>query len=43
MRIGIDVHYLSHGLVGGVHTYIANFIPALITLAQEYQIFLYLK
>ncbi len=41
MRIGIDVRYLSHGLIGGVHTYLANFVPALITLAQEHQIFLY--
>jgi glycosyltransferase involved in cell wall biosynthesis len=41
MRIGIDARYLSHGLVGGVHTYIAHFIPALIALATEHQIFLY--
>jgi len=41
MRIGIDVRYLSHGLVGGVHTYIANFVPELIALAAEHPIFLY--
>ncbi len=41
MRIGIDARYLSHGLVGGVHTYIANFVPALIALATEHQLFLY--
>lgn len=41
MRIGIDTRYLSHGLTGGVHTYIANFVPALIDLASEHQIFLY--
>ena len=41
MRIGIDVRYLSHGLVGGVHTYIAHFVPTLIELAREHQIFLY--
>lgn len=41
MRIGIDVRYLSHGLVGGVHTYVANFVPALIDLAPEHQIYLY--
>jgi glycosyltransferase involved in cell wall biosynthesis len=41
MRIGIDVRYLSHGLVGGVHTYIAHFVPALIDLAADHQIFLY--
>ncbi|MCG8350917.1 MAG: glycosyltransferase family 4 protein [Chloroflexales bacterium] len=41
MRIGIDVRYLSHGLVGGVHTYIKHFVPALIELAPEHQIYLY--
>jgi glycosyltransferase involved in cell wall biosynthesis len=41
MRIGIDVRYLSHGLVGGVHTYIAHFVPALIELAGDHQVFLY--
>jgi glycosyltransferase involved in cell wall biosynthesis len=41
MRIGIDVRYLSHGLVGGVHTYIAHFVPALIEQAAEHQIYLY--
>jgi glycosyltransferase involved in cell wall biosynthesis len=41
MRIGIDVRYLSHGLVGGVHTYIAHFVPALIELAADHQIYLY--
>lgn len=41
MRIGIDVRYLSHGLVGGVHTYIAHFVPALLDIAREHQVFLY--
>lgn len=41
MRIGIDVRYLSHGLVGGVHTYLAHFIPVLIELATDHKIFLY--
>jgi glycosyltransferase involved in cell wall biosynthesis len=41
MRIGIDVRYLSHGLMGGVHTYENYFVPALISLAQDHQIFLY--
>jgi glycosyltransferase involved in cell wall biosynthesis len=41
MRIGIDVRYLSHGLVGGVHTYLAHFVPALLPLAKRHQIFLY--
>lgn len=30
LRIGIDARYLSHGLVGGVHTYIRNLTRALI-------------
>jgi glycosyltransferase involved in cell wall biosynthesis len=29
LRIGIDVRYLSHGLVGGVHTYVARLVPEL--------------
>jgi glycosyltransferase involved in cell wall biosynthesis len=42
MRIGIDVRDLSHGLVGGVHTYVAHFVPALIDLAgNNHQIYLY--
>ena len=41
MRIGIDVRYLSHGLVGGVHTYVAHFVPELIALASEHRVFLY--
>jgi glycosyltransferase involved in cell wall biosynthesis len=41
MRIGIDVRYLSHGLVGGIHTYLLNFIPALMEAAREHEIFLY--
>ncbi len=41
MRIGIDVRYLSHGLVGGVHNYISYFVPALISQASDHQIFLY--
>jgi glycosyltransferase involved in cell wall biosynthesis len=41
MRIGIDVRYLSHGLVGGVHTYIKHFVPALIELTTDHQLYLY--
>ncbi|NJM07763.1 glycosyltransferase family 4 protein [Candidatus Gracilibacteria bacterium] len=41
MRIGIDVRYLSHGLVGGVHTYIAHFVPALLEAARDHDVFLY--
>jgi glycosyltransferase involved in cell wall biosynthesis len=41
MRIGIDVRYLSHGLLGGVHTYVKNFVPELVVLAHDHEIFLY--
>lgn len=41
MRIGIDARYLSHGLVGGVHTYLTLLAPALIECAQDVEIFLY--
>jgi glycosyltransferase involved in cell wall biosynthesis len=41
MRIGIDVRYLSHGLMGGVHTYVSHFVPALIDLTTEHQVYLY--
>ncbi len=41
MRIGIDVRYLSHGLVGGVHTYIAHLVPALLELTHAHEVVLY--
>ena len=41
MRIGIDARYLSHGLVGGIHTYLANLLPELIREADEHQFYLY--
>lgn len=41
MRIGIDIRYLSHGIVGGVQTYVRNFVPALIDLARTHEILLY--
>lgn len=41
MRIGIDVRYLSHGLFGGVHTYVANLVPTLVRHASEHEVFLY--
>lgn len=40
-RIGIDVRYLSHGLVGGVHTYVRNLVPALARAAPERRFTLY--
>lgn len=41
MRIGIDVRYLSHGLIGGVHRYVLDLVPALIKIGMEHQFFLY--
>jgi len=41
MRIGIDVRYLSHGLVGGVHTYIRQLVPALVQAASGHELLLY--
>lgn len=41
MRIGIDVRYLSHGLVGGVHNYVKSFVPDLLQLASDDEIILY--
>lgn len=41
MRIGIDVRYLSHGLVGGVHTYVRHLVPALLEQAAAHTVFLY--
>lgn len=41
MRIGIDVRYLSHGLMGGVHTYIKQFVPEVIAQAPDVQFVLY--
>jgi glycosyltransferase involved in cell wall biosynthesis len=41
MRIGIDVRYLSHGLVGGIHTYLKNLIPELINANSGHQLYLY--
>ncbi len=41
MRIGIDVRYLSHGLVGGVHTYVKQLVPALLRAAPEHEFVLY--
>lgn len=41
MKIGIDVRYLSHALMGGVHTYLSLLAPALIERARNAEIFLY--
>lgn len=41
MKIGIDARYLSHGLVGGVHTYVQHFLPALIDAAAEHTLRVY--
>lgn len=41
MRIGIDIRYLSHNLVGGVHTYVQHLVPALLESAPDAHFFLY--
>ncbi|MGQ9926365.1 MAG: glycosyltransferase family 4 protein [Chloroflexaceae bacterium] len=41
MRIGIDVRYLSHGLVGGVHTYVRHLVPALLAAGTQHEFILY--
>jgi glycosyltransferase involved in cell wall biosynthesis len=41
MRIGIDARYLSHGLLGGVHTFVAELLPALFEIAPESTFILY--
>ncbi|MGE0359974.1 MAG: glycosyltransferase family 4 protein [Vicinamibacterales bacterium] len=35
LRIGIDVRYLSHGLVGGVHTYVTRLVPEMIRASDD--------
>jgi glycosyltransferase involved in cell wall biosynthesis len=42
MRIGLDVRYLSHGLVGGIHTYLQNFVPALLGQNGGHKYYLYI-
>jgi glycosyltransferase involved in cell wall biosynthesis len=41
MRIGLDVRYLSHGLVGGIHTYLKNLVPALLSAGPGEEFVLY--
>ncbi len=41
MRVGIDVRYLSHGLLGGVHTYVKRLVPELMEMAPEDEFILY--
>jgi glycosyltransferase involved in cell wall biosynthesis len=41
MRIGVDVRYLSHGILGGVHTYVASLLPQLIKSAEAHELILY--
>ena len=41
LRIGVDARYLSHGLVGGVHTYLTRLLPELVEAAPDDQFVLY--
>jgi glycosyltransferase involved in cell wall biosynthesis len=40
-RIGIDARYLSHGLVGGVHTYVGSLISAMLEVPSSHQFVLF--
>lgn len=41
MRIGIDARYLSHGIMGGINSYLRNLLPVLFSAASDHHIFLY--
>lgn len=41
MKIGVDVRYLSHGLMGGINTYLRGLVPALLSLAPQHRVVLY--
>jgi glycosyltransferase involved in cell wall biosynthesis len=41
VKIGIDVRYLSHGLMGGVHTYVYNLVSELARLETANRFYLY--
>ena len=41
MRIGFDARYLSHGLAGGVHTYVGELVRALVALETSHELVLY--
>lgn len=42
LRIGIDARYLSHNLVGGVHTYVERLLPAMFAAAPDDTFILYI-
>lgn len=39
--IGIDIRYLSHGLAGGIHTYLRSLLPCLLSQAPSAHFVLY--
>lgn len=41
MRIGLDVRYLTHGLMGGIHTYLMGLVPALAEVGDAHEFVLY--
>lgn len=41
MKIGIDVRYLSHGIMGGVRNYVAHFVSSLVEIAGAHELVLY--
>ncbi len=40
-RIGIDARYLSHGLIGGVNTYVSSLLTAMLRLNSPHRFVLY--
>jgi glycosyltransferase involved in cell wall biosynthesis len=41
MNIGIDIRYLSHGIVGGVRNYVRYLVPALLAQGAAHRFLLY--
>jgi glycosyltransferase involved in cell wall biosynthesis len=41
LRVGIDARYLSHAIIGGVHTYVYNFVSELAKLPSDTEFILY--
>lgn len=41
LTLGIDVRYLSHGILGGVRNYVRYLTPEIIRLGAQHRIFLY--
>jgi glycosyltransferase involved in cell wall biosynthesis len=42
MRIGFDARYLSHGLLGGIHTHVSELLPALLEAGRTHEFVIYI-